>query len=141
MTKAEFITAVEAKTQFVKWAVAPVLSETIGEVEKWNGRAYITTADGVNVFEVWFMVDSISGEANWQNQDTMDASESVSAKKMSALETYVAGAFDAYFVVRTDLDNNWAEVDVFKLTTGDLVASKVMVFKKGTNPITHLTIV
>lgn len=141
MTQAQFIAAVEAKPQFVKWAADPIKKEVIGDIEKWHGRAFITTPDGVNVFEVWFIVDTATGEANWQNQDTLEPEQNTDVKKLTALENYLKANFDAYFVVNTDLANNWAEAEVFKLTTGKLVRSNVMVFKKGANPISHLEIV
>lgn len=141
MKKAQFITALEAKPQFIKWAVAPALAETVGDIEKWHGRAYITTPNGANVLEVWFIVDAATGEANWQNADTIDTSESVEAKKMTSLENYLKTNFDAHFLGRIDLDNLWAEADVFKLTNGALTQSKVLVFKKGSAPVAHLNVV
>lgn len=141
MTKEQFIATVESKPQFIKWAAVPTQQEIIGDIEKWHGRAFITTVDGVNVFEVWFIVDKATGEANWQNQDTLEPEKNTQIKKLTALETYLKQNFDAFFVLRTDLNNNWAEADVYKLTNGNLVESKVLVFKKGISPISHLNII
>lgn len=141
MTKQQFITAVEAKPKFIKWAVEPVSVETIGDIEKWNGKALVTTPDGVNIVEVWFIVDSVSGDANWQTIDTLSMEENQIQKKEIALSNYLKNNFAAFFILRVDLDNLWAEAEVFTKTGTDLVASKVLVFKKGNDPITHLTIV
>lgn len=141
MTKAQFIASVEAKPQFIKWAKAPVAAETIGDIEKHHGIAYITTPDGTNTFNVWFMVDTATGEATWQSQDTIEPDKNVSDTKQKALTGYLKATFAGFFVNRVDLDNNWAEADVYTVSGADLTKSTVLVFKQGTNPITHRKIV
>ena len=162
MTKQEFITAVEAKPNFIKWAVEPKMVEAFGSydtgetisdedgktspviepaIEKWNGQALIATPDGKNVFQVWFIVDNEADEATWQNADQLDPEENAVAKKQAALEAYLASNFAGYFVNRADLENLWAEADVYEVSGQDLSKSTVLVFKKGSNPITHRVIV
>jgi len=140
MTKAEFIAAVEAKSKFIRWATEPVLDSTEGDVELWHGRAYHTTTDGTNVFNVWFHVDKTTGDATWQTFDSFEPEANTNAIKQKALTDYLSANFDAYFVVQADLENNWAEADVYKLNTGKLDKFKVLVFKKGGNPISHLDV-
>lgn len=141
MTKAQFIAAVESKPQFIKWAQAPVKAETIGDVEKWYGVAYITTEDGTNTYNVWFMVDGATGEATWQQQDSLEPGKNTASAKMDALKTYLKANFAGYFILRSDLENNWAEAEVFTVSGQDLAKSTVLVFKQGTNPISHRKIV
>lgn len=141
MTKQDFIASVEAKPQFIKWAQVPVLAEAIGTIEKWHGLAYITTDDGTNIFNVWFMVDTTTGEASWQQLDTLEPSKNTIATKENALKTYLKSNFAGYFINRADLDNNWAEADVYEVSGSDLAKSTVLVFKQGTNPITHRKII
>jgi hypothetical protein len=141
MTQSQFIASVEAKPQFIKWAQVPVLAETIGDVEKWHGIAYISTPDGTNTYNVWFMVDSATGEATWQNQDQMEPEANVLNTKQKALEDYLKANFAGFFVNRADLINNWAEADVYTVSGADLAKSTVLVFKQGSNPIAHRKIV
>lgn len=141
MNKTEFIASVEAKPQFIKWAIAPALKETKGDIEKWLGVAFVNTPDGVNTFDVWFMVDKATGEANWQNFDSLEPEKNTTAIKNKALENYLKSTFAAYFVNRVDLENNWAEADVYEVSGQDLAKSTVLVFKQGSNPITHRKIV
>lgn len=141
MTKDQFITTVETKTNFIKWASVPVLIEKVGDIEKWMGIAYIRTPDGTNTYQVWFMVDVATGEATWQNQDQMSPEKNISEVKMSALENYLKTTFPAYFILRADLKNNWAEADVYAVSGTDLALSKVLVYKQGANPITHKKVI
>jgi hypothetical protein len=141
MTTAQFITAIEAKPQFRKWAMVPRSVEKIGDIEKWNGIAYITTPDGTNTYNVWFMVDTATGEASWQNLDTMEPEKNATEVKRLALEAYLKATFAGYFINRADYVNNWAEADVFTVSGQDLAKSTVLVFKQGSNPIAHRKIV
>lgn len=141
MTKAEFITSIEAKPNFIKWAKAPTVVETIGEIEKWNGLAYVTTADGKNTVNVWFMVDTITGDADWQTQDTLEPEKNTLTTKQRSLEAYLKANFNAFFIGRIDFENNWAEADVYKITNGKLVKSTVLVYKDNSNVVTHVDII
>lgn len=141
MTRQEFITAIEAKSTFIKWAEAPALQETIGDIEKWRGSAFVITDDGRNVVNVWFVVDTATGEAFWQNSDTLEPEANTFATKQAFLEKYLKTNFNAYFVNRSDLANNWAEADVYTLTAGNLVKKTVMVYKIGNNPIAHKDVI
>lgn len=140
MTTAEFIASVEAKPQFIKWAVAPVQQVVVGGVGKWEGTAYVRTPNGTNLISVWFIVDE-AGQATWQNQDTIDPSKNVTSAKEDVLNAYLKATFVAHFILRADLTNNWAEADVYTISGTDLAKSTVLVFKQGANPITHRKIV
>jgi hypothetical protein len=141
MTKQQFIAAVEAKPQFIKWAKTPSVVETIGDIEKWNGLAYISTPDGTNIYNVWFMNDTATNTATWQQQDALTPESNVNATKMKALTAYLKSNFSGYFVNRVDLDNLWAEADVYQVSGSDLVKATVLVFKQGNNPITHRKVI
>ena len=141
MTKALFIASVEAKPNFIKWAKIPEVSETIGEIEKHHGIAFITTPDGTNTYNVWFMVDTVTGEATWQNFDTMTPEANTLNSVQKALDDYLKATFPAYFVSRVDAVNRWAEAEVFTASGQDLARGSVLVYKQGANPITHKKIV
>lgn len=141
MTKSEFITSVEAKQNFIKWAQVPTTVETVGAIEKCYGVAYITTPDGTNLFNVWFLNDTATNTATWQNQDTLSPEKNSDTVKLAALETYLKANFQAYFITKFDLVNNWAEAMVFQTSGADLARGSVLVFKVGNNPIAHKKIV
>lgn len=93
---------------------------------------------------VFYLYDTVNDEAWFYNvePEAVDNKEpSSEQKKLNELQNYLKANFDAFFIGRFDVENNWAEADVFKLTNGNLVKSSVIVFKRGTNPISHLTVV
>lgn len=141
MTTAQFIAAVEAKPQFIKWATVPIMVEQVGLIQKWNGVAFINTTDGTNLFNVSFLVDDAEN-ATWQNLDTLTDANNTNTSKQIALATYLKTNFDAYFIERTDFENNWAIATVYKAGGAPVTLTKstVLVYKKGTNPIAHLVI-
>lgn len=141
MTKEQFIAAIEARPQFIKWAIAPTLIETINGIELWHGRPYHTTPDGTNIYNVYFHVDTATGEATWQNRNNFEPETNTQEAKMKALTTYLKANFAGFFITRIDLDNNWAEAEVFAVSGADLAKSTVLVFKNGANPITHRKVV
>jgi len=144
MTKADFIASVEAKPNFIKWAKLPEVAERIGDVEKWNGIAYINTTEGyTNTFNVWFIVDTATGNATWQTIDTLEPNKNATQVAINALTTYLKSNFAAYFLIpgKADVVNKWAEAEVFIVSGNDLVRKNVIVYKQGTNPITHKVIV
>lgn len=142
MTSQEFITSIEAKPLFIKWAEFPTVKEVIGTIQKWEGKAYINTGAGRNIFSVWFVEDTETNEAFWQNQDQLQPETNPLPTKQTALENYLKANFDAYFLTsKLDLVNNWAEAEVLIFAAGKLTRKNVLVFKRGNNPITHLEII
>ena len=147
MTKAQLQTAVEAKKGFKSIIEDKVAPDNISgdPIEKRFFHVNHTNGDGTagKTF-LYYLHDTKNDEAWFYNVETesVDSKEpNADQKKLTALEAYLKVNFDAYFSIRADLVNNWTEADVFKLTAGKLVSSKVMVFKKGSSPISHLTIV
>ncbi len=140
MTKDAFIASIALEPNFLKWAQVPFLLETIGDVQKWTGFVYKTTPDGTNTEQVFFMVDTVTGEATWQNINTLNPLKNTGATRQDRLEKYLTTNFFAYRVVFIDVENNWAEADVYADGV-DLVKSKVLVYKKGANPITHKKVI
>lgn len=143
MTKAQFIAAIEAKPNFIKWAKVPVAVETVGDIEKCAGVAYITTNDGRQLFNVWFLNDTVADEAYWQSHDTLEPEVNAFAAKQKALAAYLKSNFAAYFLVpdRVDLTNNWAEAVVYETSGPDIARSTVLVFKIGNQPINHRKVI
>lgn len=144
MTKTEFLTTqVEANPKFIKWAKEPVQIEKHGDVEKWQGLAYITTTNGTNTWNIFFMVDASTGETTWQEFNTLEPEKTVENTKYASLQNYLKGKYEAFFIKgdRVDLTNNWAEAEVYSLSADKLTRKTVLVFKKGNNPVSDLDII
>jgi len=141
MTKSQFIASVEAKPNFIKWLGAETIAESIGGVNKIFRSALVSTSEGfTNIFQVWYIEDTATGETTFQNVDTLTPTENAAAKKQAALEAYLTSTFSAFRILWSDTDRNWAEAEAFAVSGQDLVRSKVLVFKIGNNPITHRVI-
>lgn len=139
MTKDAFVASIATEPNFLKWAQAPALVETIGDIEKWSGIVYKTTPDGTNTEHVFFMVDKITGEATWQNQNQLSTVKNSTESRMDRLVKYLGQTFFGYHITMIDPQNNWAEADIY--TDGATITkSKVFVYKKGANPVTHKAI-
>lgn len=147
MTKQQLLDAVAAKKGFHSIVQDEVAPDNIqgDPIEKRFLYVNHTNADGtMGKTFVYYLYNSSTDEASFYNvePESVDSKEPNSdQKKLDALMVYLKSNFNAYFVVRYDLSNNWAEADVFTLVTGKLTPKKVMVFKKGANPISHLEIV
>ena len=147
MTKNQLLTKVQNKEGFHSIIADKLAPDHIPEDPIEKRYLYInhTNADGtMGKTFVYYLYDQTNDLASFYNVEVeaLDAKAVGSEQaKLNALQSYLKANFDAYFVIRFDLTNNWAEADVFKLTNGELVTSKVLVFKKGTSPINHLKIV
>jgi len=141
MTKEELITDIESKSQFIKWAIDPVKKETLGIIEKWNGVAFISTPEGHrNTYNVWFLVDTETSEAFYQQFDSLDKDNNTIQAKYDALETYCEDTFQAFKITDSNLDKNYAFVEAYTLSDGTFTKENVIVYKQGANPITHAPI-
>lgn len=138
MTLAEFYTNVENTPSFIKWVDEAVEIEARGNVKKMRRDALVNTKDGKNIVGIWFIDND--GDVAWQTTNTLEPKENTTQKKQAALEAYLSAQFNAYFINRADLDNNWAEADVYTVKSGVLEKSVVLVFKRGNNPISHLVV-
>lgn len=141
MTKAQFITAIEANPRFIKWASQPALASTAGEIETWVGKAFVTMPDGNYVDSITFFVDKATGVATWAGSNQIDSESNTLATKYKVLKNYLSSNFVAYFIGRTNLEDNWVEADVYTLSGTDLAKSTVLVYKEGVKPITHKKII
>jgi len=147
MTKQELLTKVASKIGFhsiIKDELAP--DNVPGDpIEKRYLYINHTNADGtMGKTFVYYLHDVANDVASFYNleAEALDNKEPASEqKKLDALQTYLKGKYQAYFVTRFDMINNWAIADVYSLSAGTLVKKTVMVFKKGVNPITDLDIV
>ena len=141
-SKAEFITAVLAEDTVIEQVGTDTTVETKGDYKKgYLEFIVIEPTGGKNIRQVWYLENTNTGVTSYQTANTINPSKNNFEKKLQALTDYLDSNFDAYFLVRDNLDKNWAEVDVLKLTDGKLVSSKVLVFKKGTSAVNHLEIV
>jgi len=147
MTKQELQTAVEAKKGFLSIIKDELAPDHVPNdpIEKRFFYVNHTNTDGTagKTF-IFYLHDTVNDTAWFYNAETesVDTKEpTTEQKKLDALQSYLKSTFSAFFIIRCDLTNNWAEADTFTLVSGKLAAKKVLVFKVGTNPINHLEIV
>ena len=147
MTKQELQTKVENKKGFhsiIKDDLAP--DNVAGDpIEKRFFYVNHTNADGtMGKTFVYYLHDTENDEAWFYNVETesVDAKEpNTEQKKLNALQNYLGSTFAGFFINRFDLENNWAEADVYEVSGQDLTKSTVLVFKKGSSAITHRKVV
>lgn len=146
-TKAELKAMIESKKGFHSIITDEIAPDNIQDdpIEKRYFYVNHTNTDGtMGKTFVYYLWDKLNDIASFYNVETeaLDAKEpSADEKKFNALSAYLKSNFEAYFIGRYDLKNMWAEAFVFKLSAGKLAESKVIVFKKGTSPISHLEVV
>lgn len=150
MNKQEFLTKVQGKVGFKSIIADEQASDTppitdTNKIEKRFLKVATLNADGTaGITFVFYLEDTVTHEVWFYNTEpeAIDTKEAgADQKKLAALETYLKATFDGHFVIRMDYANNFAEAETFKANAGKLDRKKVLVFKKGTNPITHLEIV
>lgn len=152
MNKSELLTKVQNKVGFkaiIEDVVAldsPTTNET-NKIEKRFLKVATVNSDGTaGITFVFYLIDTNTQEAWFYNTETeaLDIKEPIAEqKKVDALQNYLKANFDAFFLLRWDVVNNWAEADTYELVTGTpntLKPQKVIVYKKGANPIAHLKI-
>ena len=149
MLKQDLITKIQGKVGFkgiISDELAPDSPDVTGanKVEKRFFKVATINADSTaGITFVFYLLDTVTDEAWFYNvePESVDIKEpNTDQKKLDALQAYLTANFDAFFLIRWDMTRNWAEVDTFKLNAGTLKAQKVIVFKKGANPISHLNI-
>ena len=147
MTKQELLTKVQAKVGFhsiIKDVLAPD-HEAGDPIEKRYLYINHLNADGtMGKTYVFYNFDEANNLAWFYNVETeaLD-NKAIGADqiKLNALTAYLKANFNAYFVNRFDLSNNWAEADTYKLEASKLTKKAVIVYKQGANPISHLEVV
>jgi hypothetical protein len=145
MTKAQLIAAVQAKTGFVsiikdELARDHVPGDTIEKRFLYVNHINADSTAGKKY--VYYLHDTVNDTAWFYNVEEALDNRSVSSdqQKLDALQDYLKINFNAYFVNRFDITNQWAEADVYTLNTGKLTKKTVIVYKNGTNPIAHLDV-
>jgi len=148
MNKVELITKIEAKVGFVsiiKDELAPdhVVNDPI---EKRFLYVNHVNADGTMGKKfVYYLLNTETDEAGFYNvEEELDSKElPANVKALKALEAYLAGKYEAYFVLRYDLEQKVAEADVFELNADKsaLASKKILAYQKGTDPIKDIDIV
>ena len=145
MTKAQLLTAVSSKQGFVGVISDNLATDSVGAKQKRFLTVETLNADGTKgITSVFYVHDTQTDDAWFYNVEPVAFDKTlVSAEEQvaKALNDYCKATFDAFFVVRVDGVNKWAEVEALVLNAGNLQKKNVLVFKKGANPITHLNIV
>lgn len=146
-TKNELISLIQSKKGFVRIVSDELANDAIPNdpVEKRVVQVEHSNTDGTaGITNVFYLHDTANDVAKFYNTEPVafDVNElNAMAKKQEALENYLKGKYDAYFLGRTDLVNNWAEADVFSVVAGKLNRKSILVFKKGANPISDIDVV
>lgn len=144
MTKAELHAEIATKTGFVTIAGDNKSPEVLpAPYEKRYVEVMVDNEDGTaNTVRVSYLYNTDTDDAKYFALEPEGfVKESANVKKQKALEDYLAANYEAYFINRADLTNNWAEADVYTLDTGNLTKKTVLVYKKGTNPITDMDVI
>lgn len=145
MTKSQLLTAIQGKTGYVATIADTLAPDSVGAKQKRFLTVETLNADGTKgITNVFYIHDTGTDEAWFYNMEPVafdNAVKPATVQAIEALENYCKANFDAYFIGRTDGVNKWAEVEAFVLNAGNLEKKNVLVFKKGTNPITHLNVV
>lgn len=147
MKKADLLTAVQGKKGFhsiVEDKLAPDNIQGDPIEKRFLYVNHLNTDGTMGKTFIYYLYDTATDDAWFYNKEneSVDTGEPNSEqKKLNALMNYLASNFNAYFVERYDLNNNWAEADVYTLSAGKLQKKKVLVFKQGANPISHLDVV
>jgi hypothetical protein len=146
MDKEGLIAQLKSKNGFMSILEDSLSSDSkSADIEKRYMLVEHQNADGtVGTTSVYYLFNTKTGEAKFYNivPNSFDSREtSPDMVKQQALEAYLKAKYNAYFIGRTDFVNNWAEADVFTLTTGKLVKKKVLVYKQGVNPIADIDVV
>lgn len=91
---------------------------------------------------VYYLLDTVNDLASFYNvEEELDRFEvSPEVKALQALQAYLGNKYQGYFIIRYDLQQQIAEADVFTLSAGTLTKKTVLVFKKGTNPISDIDV-
>lgn len=147
MTKAQLVTALEAKVGFhsiIEDRIAPD-NRANDPIEKRYFYINHTNADGtMGKTFVYYLLNTANDVASFYNvePESVDNQElTAQQKKFQAIENYLTTNFAFYFLTRKGEFGNtvWLEADVYtdgvSLTKTTIIASKV-----GTNPPTHKTV-
>lgn len=154
MNKQELKTALGAKKGFVRIiedTLAPDSIPTDPMQKRYFTVEHVNTDGTAGITYVYYLQDTGSNNnedlqackyyntepANFDNNEP-----TAEAKKQTLLEDYLNTKYDAWFLNRVDLQNNWAEADVYKYnaTTKVLDKKTVVVYKKGTSPIADVQV-
>ena len=147
MTKQEFLTKVQSKVGFHSIIADAKAPDNIAEDPIQKHYLYVNTANADGTMGktfVYYLQDTATNEVSFYNveAEVLDAKVPTQEQtKLNALSAYLKSTFNAYFVIRHDLINNWAEADTYSLDAGKLAYKKVLVFKQGANPVSHLEII
>jgi len=146
MTKEQLQAVIEAKVGFVSIIKDEEASDNVaGDIVR-KRYFYVnhTNADGTaGKTYVYYLLNTNTNEAWFYNTapEALDIKEpTTDTVKINALNEYLKSNFNAYFVNRVDVVNNWAEADVFTLVSGSLQKKAVIVYKPTVGNINHLEV-
>lgn len=147
MTKSELKAKVEAKIGFHSIIQDELAPDHIpgDKIEKRYLYINHTNSDGtMGKTFIYYLHDIEKNIASFYNVETesLDIKEpQTNQKKLILLQNYLKSNFDGFFIIRVDMENNWAEADVYELSGSELTKSSVMVFKPINGAITHRKII
>jgi len=149
MNKSDLIAAVQAKVGFksiITDKVAPDSPEIneVNKIEKCFFEVATINADGTaGITYVFYLHNTVTDDAWFYNvePESVDTKElSADQKKFDVVEKYLKNTFHSYYIHRYNPTINTAFADVYTQVGQTLVKSEVAAFKRGTDPVGHLTI-
>ena len=148
MIKQELLTKITKKVGFVAILKEDVSSDSIDliKVKKYLMVETLNSDGTKGITNVTFIHNSETDEAWFYNVEPIvfdNQVKPVSQIIIDALNEYCLANFEAHFLIpeRIDAINQWAVVEAYILEAGKLKQSKVMVYKKGDDPIAHIEII
>jgi hypothetical protein len=149
MTKAQFISAVKAKSGYVAILADNVAPDSVKGAIKEKRYLVVETlnSDGTKgQTHVYYIHDTENDTAWFYNVEPASfqkEAKSIDQQTLDALNAYCKATFAAYFLIpeRIDATNKWAVVEGYTLISGKLAKKNYMVYKTGTDPIAHVEIV
>ena len=148
MNKAQLLTSIQSKAGFVSIVSDNVAPDSpTGVKEKRYLVVETLNADSTKgITNVFYIHDTETDTAWFYNVEPVafdNQYKNIPQQTLEALQNYCKTNFEAYFLIpdRIDAENKWAVVEAYTISSGKLAKSLKMVYKKGTNPITHIDII
>lgn len=151
MTKTQLLAAVQAKPGFVAIVSDKLAQDSAVAVGEGKEKRFLVVehqnTDGTRgSYAVYYILDTTNQTAWFYNVEpaAFDSQyKAVPQQTLDALKAYCKATFAAYFLIpdRIDAENKWAVVEAYTSSSGKLVKSLKMVYKQGSNPITHVDII
>ena len=146
MTKAELQTTIENKSGFVAIVSDnPAPDNLVGAKQKRYFLIEVENQDGTRgIMNVTYIHDTENDLAYFYNVEPLSFEKeykTTEQQTQDALEAYCSDNFHAYEIKQVNVEKRWAIVTSYVLSAGQFTKTENIVYKQGTNPLTHAPIV